>query len=110
MEFVKDLWRGDVKLVFTYWVIAIIGSGLFAISDIYLDTIGFYEVITEGKMSFIWAFITCSFLYYFFTVVCVWRSASKYKGRAVWAILAKVAVVLGTIRAIGELVRIFTTA
>ena len=40
----------------------------------------------------------------------VYRYGTKYKGRAVWAILAKVAVVSGTIRTIAELVEFFGTA
>ena len=110
MGFVKDLWRGDVKLVFTYWVVASIGNALFVASDRYLDAVGFYDVITEGKLIFIRAFLACSVLYFFFTVVCVWRSASKYKGRAVWAILAKAVVVIGTLRTIAELAKAFGTA
>ena len=33
MDFVKHLWNGNASLVFTYWVIAVIGNALFGISD-----------------------------------------------------------------------------
>jgi len=32
-----------------------------------------------------------------YTVVGIWRSADKYKGAKFWAILAKIAVVIGII-------------
>ncbi len=40
----------------------------------------------------IWGYIIPFQIY---TVVGIWRSANKYKGAKYWAILAKVAVVLG---------------
>jgi hypothetical protein len=110
MEFVKDLWRGDVKLVFTYWVVGVIGNSLFAVPSVYLDTIGFVDEITEGKLIFLGGLFIVSILYAFFTIVCIWRSASKYKGRSVWAILAKAAVVFGTLRVMAELATVFGTA
>ena len=32
-----------------------------------------------------------------YTVVGIWRSSDKYKGSKIWAILAKIAIILGII-------------
>jgi hypothetical protein len=107
MDYVKHLWNGNASLVFTYWVVAVIGNALFGISDRILDASGFYNVMTEEKLFFIYAFIAASTLYFLFTLVCVWRSATNYKGQGVWAILAKTAMVFGTLRMLGTLVLSF---
>jgi hypothetical protein len=109
MEFIKDLWRGDVKLVFTFWVIGFVGNVLFAVYDPYFEYIGFYRVMTDEKAVIIFVFIIISILYRLFSTVCVWRSATKYEGRQVWAILAKMYVVLGVLGAIVEIVKAFGT-
>ena len=41
-----------------------------------------------------WGFIIPFQIY---TVVGIWRSADRYKGTKLWAILAKIAVVIGVI-------------
>jgi hypothetical protein len=107
LDFVKELWRGNASLPFSYWVVAVIGNALFAIADRILDGAGYYNYITEEKLIFIWAFIIISTAYFLFTVVCVWRSATKYEGKPVWAILAKIAMVLGTLKTLGVLVQSF---
>jgi hypothetical protein len=107
MEFVKELWRGNASLPFSYWVVAVIGNALFTITDRILDGAGYYDFITEGMLIFIWGFIIVSTGYFLFTVVCVWRSATKYEGKTVWAILAKIAMVLGTLKTLGALAHSF---
>jgi hypothetical protein len=111
MEFIKDLWRGDVKLVFTYWVVGIIGNALFnLVVETYLDVVGFFDVITEEKTILIWVFTAISTLYFLFSIVCVWRSANKYKGLSRYAVLAKAVVVIAFLRMIKQYVDIFGTA
>jgi len=107
MDFIKELWRGNASLPFTYWVVAVIGNSLFGITDRALDGVGFYNAITAEKLTFLWGFIIVSTVYFLFSAVCVWRSATNYDGKPVWAILAKVVIVLGTIKSIGMFARSF---
>ncbi len=107
MVFVREIWRGNASLPFTYWVVAVIGNTLLSIVDKVLDGSGYYNQITDDKLVFIYAFIAISTVYYFFTLVSVWRSASKYEGKPVWAILAKTAMVIGTLRTIVSLAPLF---
>ena len=39
-----------------------------------------------------------------YTVVGIWRSADKYKGKKIWAALAKIAVVIGIISNLASMV------
>ena len=109
-DWVRKLWRGDVKLVFTYWIVAACGNYSFRLVDIFFDKFGYYEAIAEGEWTggeiFLWIFLASAIpsLYFLFSAVCVWRSANKYKGRAVWAVLAKAAMVIGLIWMIKDFV------
>lgn len=106
MVFVKELWRGDVSLAFTYWVVLVIGNFLFVLNDMYWEASGFYNVMTFEKVVSFWTFIAVGIIYFLFTAVCVWRSANKYKGRILWPILAKAVVVFGVMRTIVDITKI----
>ena len=102
---VARLFRGDIPLPITYWVFGFtIGIVAFQILEKVIEwnylailslpsgvwgLIGFYSVATG---------------YNFFALVAVWRSAGKYQGRAIWAGLARGAVVLATLSLIGNVV------
>jgi hypothetical protein len=95
MQFLKGLWRGDVNLAFTFWIIYVIGNHLFEWFAIFLNTRGFFDRAIGGSQSIIWAFSSLTVLYYVISAICVWRSANKYEGRAIWAGLAKAATIIG---------------
>ena len=101
MEFIKDLWRGDVKLVFTYWVIGVIGNNLFAILDVILGNFFGYYRLTEKNVANITFLLAATILYFCFTSVCIWRSSVKYEdkneGSQNWAILARMSVAASAI-------------
>ena len=71
MDYIKQLWRGEVGLAFTYWVVGVIGGLLFRIYDIYLDQSGYYDVITEEKQIFIWLFICIGIRFRFTIHICL---------------------------------------
>ena len=83
MDFATRLWRGDVGLAITYWVFGVIGNYLLAI--IVASIMGPTVAIVIMAASTL------------FVSVCIWRSATKYEGKPVWAILAKIAIVLGVL-------------
>lgn len=105
VAFVTRLFRGDISLPITYWVFGVlIGNVAFQIIfkviefkyiDIATSQVGSWSVI-----AFYWLAIG----YSIFMLIAIWRSAGKYKGKAVWAGLARVAVVLGTLALIGNLI------
>ena len=89
---IRKLWRGNYAFL-TYWVFYVVvgialnviiaaAEGLLA-SARTLDLVAFFLLLAIGLA------------YYPLVCVGIWRSASKYQGRMVWAVLAKVHVVLG---------------
>jgi hypothetical protein len=102
-------WRGDFSLGFSYWVI---GSLLTVIGVAITTAVGSSSGLRElGPMTsgaVILAFYGFAVTLTLWQLVGIWRSADKHSqrgGKAVWAGLAKVMVVFGLLRAVGD----FTT-
>ena len=87
-NFFVKFWHGDLSLPMSYWGVGVgIGIAFGFLVGIFIIAAG----MSEDAM---WGFLIPFQIY---TVVGIWRSADKYKGAKFWAILAKVAVVIGII-------------
>jgi hypothetical protein len=101
--FVSKLFRGDVSLPITYWVFGVLIDNvgcqiaLSIIESNYLK-ITSTQVGAWSVMGFYWLAVG----YSIFMLIAIWRSASKYQGRALWSGFARVAVVFGTIALAGK--------
>ena len=85
-NFFVRFWNGDLSLPMSYWGVGVgIGIVIGLLIGIFIGAAGMSE-------DAIWGFLIPFQIY---TVVGIWRSANKYDGTKYWAILAKVAVVLG---------------
>lgn len=87
--------KGEMSLASTYWVFGVligqIGLPIFAVMA--------GGILSTPSPSLPGAAIALGFFasvlaYYLMTYVAIWRSAGQYKGRAIWAILARIFVVL----------------
>ena len=84
----KDCWQGKITLWKTYWGITLV------------EIIYYSPIILFVPENVYWVHSFMEIFTLFFTaffLVCVWRSANKYKGRKVWYFLAKFTVVLSLI-------------
>lgn len=90
MDYIIKLWRGDELLVVTYWVFGFGVNLLFNICSKVLDRQDPSEI--NGWATII--LILVAVLYAPYILVCVWRSANKYKGNPIWSSLAKISVVV----------------
>src|SRR5436190_22838249 len=106
MKFIRDLWHGDVPLVWTYWgfgvVVTLIFVGLFAVVEYNLSRFG----TSAAVMATVIALVVFAIVYTVFVWVAIWRSANKYAGWRGWRIIAKVAVVLGILSSLGSLAKL----
>jgi hypothetical protein len=102
--FVRRLFQGDISLPITYWIFNVLAGVVFQVVlkiielnyfDITTTKIGAWSVI-----GFYWFVVG----YSIFILIAIWRSAGKYQGRAIWAGLSRVAVVLGTFGLVGNLI------
>jgi len=93
MNLLKELWRGDVPLVKTYWIYGVVVS---AVLSVLLRVLWGMPAV-NSVFALVWIATT---VYGVFIAVAVWRSAGKYQGPKVWMILARVMAVMSILRTI----------
>ena len=87
-------WDGELSLPQSYWIVGVL------ISIPVGAVIGIFTGIIGASINTMYAFFIPWMIY---IVVGVWRSSDKYKGPKVWAILAKIAVILGALGLLRDL-------
>ena len=102
----RSLWRGDTPLWQTYWLFTVLGGWILSLPFIYIaaNSLDYYN--TPGAEFFYWTFTAFVLAYTIFALFAVWRSAGKYKGPKLNAVLARTSVVFGilsTFVTIGQL-------
>ena len=102
--YIFRLFRGDIPLVVTYWIFGVlIGNVAFTIANTIIEHNYLSIVVNPIGEYFITVFIWFAVAYGIFTLIAVWRSAGKYQGSSTWAVLARVAVILGMLGLVGSL-------
>ena len=81
------LMSGDYRLVDVFW------GGFFIVGGILT---AFNNRIETLELGFLGTILLS--IFYLFISVGVWKSANKYRGKKVWVILAKIAVIFTVIR------------
>lgn len=100
-------WRGELSLPVSYWLNGFI-VGFPAALLIWLTGEAFAQITQDdvqpglmlGVVIVLWA---CAGALTTWQQVGIWRSARSYKGPRVWPVLARVAAILGIVRALTEL-------
>jgi hypothetical protein len=89
-SWIARLWRGEYPLVKSYWLFYCLPNFIVVML---LDAAEFFEV--GGFITpIVFATVIATMIYTPIVCVGLWRSASSYKGPAVWRILAKLSVIL----------------
>ena len=98
MNAFKSMMAGNERLVITYWVWGVIGTFVvsFALGFIFA-LLGLPLIVAQLVTLGYWAPVAMG----------IWKSSDNYKGNSLWAILAKVAVVLGLISQLYMLANMF---
>jgi len=106
MALIRDLWRGDVPLVKTYWLFGVVAGIFFRIAFAYID---YQSAVFSSALGaiFVLGIAVFAFAYGVFISFATWKSANKYTGQQRYAILAKVAVIWGAAILIKEALEIF---
>ena len=96
--FFSKLVNGDFGLAKTYWLYGFLVGLIINVLTRIVPSLGALAVI-----------LAVAIPYQVMVLLGVWRAADKYQGRKAWAILAKIATVLGwlgVLRSLGVLVEI----
>jgi len=94
-NFFVRFWNGKLSLPMSYWGVGV-GLGI-AFGFI----VGIFTVLMGMSEDAMWGFLIPFQIY---TVVGIWRSSNNYKGPKFWAVLAKIAIVLGVISNFGQMI------
>jgi hypothetical protein len=94
---IRKLLRGDVKLYVAYWGYGVLVAVIYRALDLLLQLNYFKIIKFSFSLPLIYVFIALPFIYFPFIYIAIWRSANKYTGRKSWAVLAKIAVGIGSI-------------
>ncbi|MHA1543668.1 MAG: hypothetical protein ACTSU8_00855, partial [Alphaproteobacteria bacterium] len=88
MDKFKSMMAGNERLVITYWIWGVIGTTVVSFA------LGFIGGLLGLPLM---AAPLLTLVYWVPVAIGIWKSSDNYKGNSLWAILAKVAVVLGLI-------------
>lgn len=95
MDLVKTLWRGEISLLKTFWLFGLCVNLLFSVGINYFLIINPQALSTSAGYISFWVLKAFTLIYFPFIYISIWRSANKYKGSTVWAMLAKLMVIIG---------------
>lgn len=86
------LWRGELPLDEAFWTWATLGGLIVNVASVALMVA---LLMAERRLAALIVGHIVSIPYNFAAVVVVWRAAGRYRGPRIWAVLARVAAVLG---------------
>ncbi|MFT3815263.1 MAG: hypothetical protein QM740_18105 [Acidovorax sp.] len=93
MQAIKQIWEGKVGLARTYWGWGVLG--------ILLWSVALSVVVPRSESGIL---LVIAWTAYFFVVnTGIWRAAGQYAGPKGWAILARIAAVMGYVLLVGML-------
>ena len=98
MARIQALWRGEVRLVVTFWVYSIFGALAVHIPLVLAEEYPFPDSIIIVILH--WSYYVFASSYNIFMWVAVWRSASCFAGLPIWAWFAKLTVIAGVCLAV----------
>ncbi len=93
-NFFVRFWNGQLSLPMSYWGVGV-GLGI-----IFGMIVGLFVGIMGMSDDALYGFLIP---FQIFTVVGIWRSSNNYKGPKFWAVLAKIAIVLGVLSNFGQM-------
>ena len=101
-------WRGELSLPKSYWINGVILFGIVCnMLMIIVVTIAIFALQATPSLAFgvavVYIALTC--VAYMWALVGIWRSASRYKGPAIWPILARIMIVIGVFISVGNVVK-----
>jgi len=95
------VWRGDLPLWITYWLWGVAGNMSFVAL---LALLYFGGTDAAWRIAALWAVYAASLGWFVLIFGGIWRAAGRYCGPRVWAVLARIGVLVGVVRMSGEAV------
>jgi hypothetical protein len=98
MDLIKRIWNGELPLVKVYWVYGVLVGLLI---KVFVEVS--YSFVSINHLQFYSYFLIAILIPYQLLIsVGIWRSATVYTKNKVWAVLAKIAAVIGLLVVLGS--------
>lgn len=104
--FLRKLARGDFGLPRTYWLFNVLAGLVVSALVGAVESAGAQPAASLAAVAIWLAYVP----YQFLVLVGVWRAAGAYSGSTLWSVLARVAVVLGSIGVVVALLAVLMLA
>jgi hypothetical protein len=98
MDLIKRIWNGELPLVKVYWVYGVLVGLLIKV----FVEVSYSFVSINHLQSYSYFLIAILIPYQLLISVGIWRSATVYTNNKVWAVLAKIAAVIGLLVVLGS--------
>ena len=87
----RKLWKGEVALVVAYWAYGVLGNIALRVLAIFAPPLPVVQI----------PLVCLALAYLIVTSVGIWRSAGRYSGQKIWAVLARIVVAVNVIFLVG---------
>lgn len=95
MEKLRQLWNGDIHFGRMYWVYGVLIGGVGSTVGDKILLSHREEMIAYGSWEPVsMVFLAMCLAYFFLIYVGIWRASNQYGGPRLWAILAKIGIVV----------------
>ena len=95
----RRVWRGEARLWVAFWIWGV--GGNMAWLGLLVLVVGTTRLGTVPE-PWAWPVYLASLAWFVFVSVAIWRSAGRYEGPRVWAVLARAGVLVGVVRMAAE--------
>ncbi|MCL9684556.1 hypothetical protein [Legionella maioricensis] len=92
-----NLLKGNIPLVFTYWLFGVLPGIIYRLIGMIIDKYYLKISLIPHSQWFFYLYLLFPFLYFPFIYVAIWNSSNHYTKNKLWPILAKIAVILGSL-------------
>ena len=89
-KFFIDLQNGDVGLAKTFWLFVVLSNAIMTIPVVILRDIA----MKTGSITLFFYMLCVCAAWKSFTLISGWKASSKYTGKYVWVVLARVALII----------------
>lgn len=86
LNYLKNMWNGNIRLVILFWVYYTIISSI--LNELFFSKLDEYN---NGPFIIILIFL---YLYSFFMNKSLWSSCNKYTGKKIWIVTTRIIIVL----------------
>lgn len=92
-----NLLKGNIPLVFTYWLFGVLPAIIYRLTGMVFEKYYLKISLIPHIQWLFYLYLLFPFLYFPFIYIAIWNSSNHYTKNKLWPILAKIAVILGSL-------------